>query len=73
MVLVDRRHVADVADHPDLVADLRALDRLQVAKGRVVAHREEHVGALGDHARRHALAARGIVVGGGTDLTEDDR
>src|SRR5581483_3918857 len=72
VVLVDRRHVPDVADHPDLVADLRALDRLQVAEGGVVAHREEHVCALRDHARGDALAAGGVVVAGRADGREDD-
>src|SRR5581483_7843568 len=32
MVLVDRGHVADVADHPDLVTDLGVADRLEVAE-----------------------------------------
>src|ERR1700731_1899555 len=48
VVLVDWRHVADIADVPDLVPDLRGLDRLQVAERRVVAHREDHVGTLRD-------------------------
>ena len=72
MVLVDRGHVADVADEPDLVARLRRLDRLEVAERGVVAHGEDHVRALRDHAVGDALAARGVVVAGRADRCEVD-
>src|SRR6266511_5099642 len=71
-LLVDRPHVPDVADEPDLVARLRGLDSLQIAEGRAVAHAEDDVGARCDHARDHALAAGRIVVAGRADRHEGD-
>ncbi len=51
---------------------LARLDRLDVAERCAVAHAEDHVGTRGDHARRDALAAGGVVVGGRADRREDD-
>ncbi len=72
-LLVDRGHVADVADVPDLVARVGGFDRLQVAERGAVAHAEDHVGAFGDHARRDPFAAGGVVIAFGADLGEGDR
>ena len=70
LLLVDRRDVPDVADVPRLL--LGGLGGLDVAERRAVAHAEEHVGALVDHAGGDALAACGVVVGGRADRREDD-